>query len=140
MSAYSEQFKDPRWQKKRLKILERDNFTCQECGDKKNTLHIHHKYYLPNKKAWEYPDTALFTLCESCHELEQLIKKKHESALIKSLYDVGFLSSDIGSIASGFNNFKLKSDRTSVCRGLYKFLSKPSNHKLIAKIGGDYGR
>lgn len=139
-SNYAEQFKDPRWQKKRLKILERDNFTCQECDSKKDTLHIHHKYYENNKKVWEYPDTVLITLCENCHELEQLIKKRYESALIRSLYDLGFLASDIGSIASAFNNFKLESDRTSVCHGLYKFLSKPSNHKLIAKIGEDYGR
>ena len=140
MSTYSKQFKDPRWQKKRLKILERDNFTCQECGSKKNTLHIHHKYYLPNKKAWEYPDTALITLCEYCHEIEQSIKKDYESDLIKVLYDLGFLATDIGSITLGFINFKLKSDRLSVGHGLYKFLSKPSNHKLIAKIGEDYSR
>ena len=32
--GYSEKLKDPRWQKKRLEILERDNFRCQYCGDK----------------------------------------------------------------------------------------------------------
>ncbi len=140
MSTYSEQFLDPRWQKKRLKILERDNFTCQECGSDKNTLHIHHKYYLPNKKAWEHPDTGLVTLCKTCHEIEQSTKEENEHDLIKILYDLGFLSSDIKNIALGFIHFKLKSDRFSVGHGLYKFLSLPSNHEMIAKIGEDYGR
>jgi len=27
--TYSEKLKDPRWQKKRLEILSRDNFTCE---------------------------------------------------------------------------------------------------------------
>ncbi|MBP6234848.1 MAG: hypothetical protein KA270_00855 [Saprospiraceae bacterium] len=32
-------------------------------------LHIHHLYYQINKKAWEYPNDALQTLCWECHEL-----------------------------------------------------------------------
>lgn len=33
-----------------------------------NGLHIHHKYYVKNLLAWEYPDEALITLCFDCHE------------------------------------------------------------------------
>ncbi len=33
-------------------------------------LNVHHKYYLFSAKAWEYPDSALVTLCEHCHLLE----------------------------------------------------------------------
>ena len=46
--TYKEKLLDPRWQKKRLEILNRDNFTCQCCGDDKKTLNIHHKYYNSN--------------------------------------------------------------------------------------------
>ena len=31
-------------------------------------LHIHHKYYIKNFKAWEYDLDALITLCFDCHE------------------------------------------------------------------------
>lgn len=31
--TYSQKLRDPRWQKKRLEILERDSFTCQHCHD-----------------------------------------------------------------------------------------------------------
>lgn len=33
-------------------------------------LHTHHKYYQKDKLPWEYPDSALITLCWRCHELE----------------------------------------------------------------------
>lgn len=42
---YSEKLKDPRWQKKRLEILNRDEFACRFCGDNKSTLNVHHISY-----------------------------------------------------------------------------------------------
>ena len=33
-------------------------------------LDTHHKYYQKGKLPWEYPDSALVTLCRTCHELE----------------------------------------------------------------------
>jgi 5-methylcytosine-specific restriction endonuclease McrA len=72
MAAYAELFKDPRWQKMRLKVLERDNYACVECGDTKNTLHVHHWYYKKGKKPWEYPEHSLSTLCGMCHDYAHL--------------------------------------------------------------------
>jgi hypothetical protein len=65
---YLEKLKDPRWQKKRLEVLERDNWTCRACGDDKTTLNIHHSFYLPKKEPWEIPNGLLITLCEDCHK------------------------------------------------------------------------
>jgi hypothetical protein len=67
-TAYIEKLKDPRWQKKRLEILQRDSWTCRSCGDKTNTLHVHHIFYLPRMEPWDVPDGFLITLCEGCHE------------------------------------------------------------------------
>lgn len=64
---YSEKLKDPRWQRKRLEILNRDSFTCQYCGDTKSTLNVHHKQYHGNP--WDAPSESLETLCESCHAM-----------------------------------------------------------------------
>ncbi len=33
-----------------------------------SNLHIHHNYYQVNTMAWEYPNSALQTLCWLCHE------------------------------------------------------------------------
>src|SRR4028119_18398 len=65
---YSEQLRDPRWQKKRLQILERDGFACVTCGDTKSTLHVHHIKYGKRSSPWEVPAEWLKTLCEGCHE------------------------------------------------------------------------
>lgn len=64
---YKDQYKHPKWQKKRLEILERDGFKCTKCGDKETTLHVHHIYYKKDNKVWEYPDDCLITLCADCH-------------------------------------------------------------------------
>jgi hypothetical protein len=71
--SYPEKLRDPRWQKKRLEILNRDEFTCQECLDKGTTLHIHHKSYIKGRDPWDYEDFNLITLCEVCHEIEEKI-------------------------------------------------------------------
>lgn len=70
---YIQKLKDPRWQKRRLEILERDNWTCQLCEDKDSTLTVHHRYYEKGKDPWDYPDKCLTTLCETCHEDETRI-------------------------------------------------------------------
>lgn len=77
--AYKDELRDPRWQKKRLKIFERDKWTCQICRSKTKTLSIHHKKYIKGKKAWQYPDRLLLTVCQPCHETirtKELIRKK----------------------------------------------------------------
>jgi 5-methylcytosine-specific restriction endonuclease McrA len=55
------------WQFKRFKVLVRDNFICQGCGKVDNRHHVHHKYYLKGALPWEIDDTALVSLCKSCH-------------------------------------------------------------------------
>lgn len=69
--TYSEELDTIQWRKKRCKILQRDDFRCQECGAVQSDdvcLHVHHKYYLFGHKAWEYRDSVLVTLCEDCHQ------------------------------------------------------------------------
>ena len=69
MKTYSEKLKDPRWQRKRLEILERDDFECRSCGSKENTLHVHHAFYEKGKSPWEYESRHLTTQCEPCHKM-----------------------------------------------------------------------
>lgn len=66
--SYLEQLRKPEWQKKRLKIFERDEWTCTNCGSTHLELHVHHVNYIHSLKPWEYPDSLLKTLCKSCHE------------------------------------------------------------------------
>lgn len=68
MSTYTEKLKDPRWQKRRLEIMDRDKWTCQWCGRKDLTLNVHHMQY--SGDPWEADSAALITLCENCHFAE----------------------------------------------------------------------
>ena len=89
---WTESFKRPEWQKRRLKILERDNWTCLLCGSKKKTLTVHHSYYDYKLKPWEYENYTLFTLCADCHEKEQKTVDASLSEIHDLLYDLPLLS------------------------------------------------
>lgn len=65
--TYFEKLKDPRWQRKRLEIMERNNFACASCGADENTLNVHHKIYRKNTEPWDYEDDNFIVYCESCH-------------------------------------------------------------------------
>lgn len=68
MATYWEKLKDPRWQKKRLEVLQRAGFACENCHATDKTLHVHHGYYDRGMEPWEYADETLWCLCEECHE------------------------------------------------------------------------
>lgn len=72
--SYGDKLKNPLWQKKRLEILNRDEFTCQLCSDTTTELHIHHKEYLPGRDPWEYEDENFQTLCKHCHVVVEFYK------------------------------------------------------------------
>jgi hypothetical protein len=65
--SYSEKLKDPRWQKKRLEVLQRDGFACVACLATEKTLHVHHCCYTGKMDPWDYESPLLITLCEKCH-------------------------------------------------------------------------
>jgi 5-methylcytosine-specific restriction endonuclease McrA len=79
LSNYFKLLEDPRWFKKRDKILNRDNYQCTVCGVKKN-LRVHHTfYYKIFTPPWNYPNNSLLTICDSCHEFYH---KTHELVIV----------------------------------------------------------
>lgn len=86
MPEYSELLKHPFWQRKRLEIFKRDNFTCLVCHDTLSNLQLHHNYYEPNTLPWDYPDACFQTLCDLCHckaEFYKWMNRNGMAALIK---------------------------------------------------------
>lgn len=69
--TYADKLRDPRWQRKRLEVLNSSDFMCRDCGAKDKTLHVHHAYYEMGRDPWDYPDMALIPVCEECHESRQ---------------------------------------------------------------------
>jgi hypothetical protein len=87
MSKWSSAFRDSRWQKLRLEIMERDGWTCKSCGATGNgvTLNVHHAYYESGKAPWEYPTDTLVTWCEDCHT--KIHKAQRQIAIMLSTHD-----------------------------------------------------
>lgn len=66
---YKEKLKDPRWIRRRVEIMERDNHKCMICGEDSVLLNVHHLNYRMDAEPWEYDDCELVTLCEDCHKM-----------------------------------------------------------------------
>ena len=99
-NKYAALLLSPLWQRKRLEILQRDNFTCTLCTDSRTTLHVHHTAYKGNP--WDIPNDQLQTLCEHCHSISHELNGRKILAIHKRISlnarcweIVAFLESDI---------------------------------------------
>jgi len=99
--TYSQKLRDPRWQKKRLQILERDDWTCQSCQSTTKNLQVHHLIYA-KRDPWDYEDQAYQTLCEDCHKERQEIVDSLIDKLRLSVRNVP--TEDLASFILGFRN------------------------------------
>ena len=89
--TYSEKLTNPKWQKKRLEVLSRDNFKCQLCGDEDNMLHVHHKEYKKGCEPWEYDNSNFISLCKDCHrEAENAKISECKLILVSRFFDKEF--------------------------------------------------
>ena len=135
MSEYSELFKNPKWQKMRLKILERDDWGCQSClnNGENDTLHIHHRRYINGRKPWEYPESLLVTLCETCHKVETENLQDACDSLIEQIKEK-FFSNEIRLLAQIINGLVLNYP-SEVCMEIIEFaLLDTSAKKAIDKL------
>lgn len=74
--SYAEDLKHPKWQRKRLEIMQRDEWQCTGCESDDKPLHVHHRRYIPGRKPWEYADEDLVTLCKDCHQLYHAVNDR----------------------------------------------------------------
>ena len=78
-SAYMKKLRDPRWQKRRLEVLEKADWTCEWCHATKRNLQVHHAYYAPRSEGmdpWDYADGSLWCLCDPCHKKAESVKQE----------------------------------------------------------------
>lgn len=124
MADYKTKLKDPRWQKKRLEILNRDHFKCQICMSTDITLHVHHKIYLKNLNPWEYPSYSFMTVCEECHENIDWNHIKNE--VLNFLYSIG--------LNDGYLSFLINDDDLKKSEPLNYLIEIIDKYKL--KVNG----
>ena len=100
----------PNWNQQRYTALNRDFFTCQNCGksDRDQLLHVHHK--IPFRQFEDYLKANdlqnLITLCPECHKKAESVLRIRSgmAGLIYALHNMAaFLlmcdQNDIGSVA-----------------------------------------
>lgn len=91
--------RDPRWQAKRLRIMERDGFRCRHCEDTTRNQQVHHTYYEHGLLPWDYPDHSLLTLCDLCHQIEEDGKQETDERIARAIRRMGADNKAIGRIA-----------------------------------------
>jgi hypothetical protein len=63
MSNYTQKLKNPKWQKRRLAVLERAKWRCEDCGEDASELQVYHCAYVRALEPWEHGDDLLMCLC-----------------------------------------------------------------------------
>jgi len=106
--SYSEKLKDPRWQRKRLEIMQRDKFACKNCGIDTKTLNVHHLEY--RGEPWECPNLLLITLCEDCHNRESELRAEQEAELLQLLRLNHLCVDDLHSMVELIAHYPFNSD------------------------------
>ena len=68
---YKAYLEGKKWKAKRKKVLEHDNYTCQECGGR--AWQVHHKTY---DRIYHERLSDLRSVCGDCHKEIHGIKKQ----------------------------------------------------------------
>jgi hypothetical protein len=89
--SYLMKLKSPKWQKKRLEILNLRNFKCEICGNEERELHVHHRFYLKGRQPWQYDNDVFQVLCSNCHENHHSESKESIKEVIPKKYEKLFL-------------------------------------------------
>lgn len=132
--TYQEKLRDPRWQRKRLKILERDNFECTDCGNDSIELHVHHKVYSKGDP-WDSPDEHLATLCKNCHQDITFNLKEALDRLVVAIKIAGINANSVNELADAFENMKFNHINEVVVSALCKAIE---DDDIQRKLIGEY--
>ena len=102
LSTYSDLLRDPRWQRKRLEVLNFADWHCERCGDGDSTLHVHHKRYVKGRAPWEYDIQELAVLCAACHDCEHELAVQRTEFLSRMDLDGPCGIDDLMALVAGF--------------------------------------
>ena len=93
-STYWQLLRRPEWQKRRLEMLSKSEWTCSSCMATDANLHVHHRQYFKDRMPWDYTDDQLIVVCDICHESEHyLLDELKEIVSRMDTYDaVGLLA------------------------------------------------
>lgn len=130
---YLAKLRDPRWQKKRLEIFNRDGFTCQQCFETNEMLDVHHMVYFKGDP-WDTPNEHLITLCHTCHEEETTEREELDRRLLKIMHSK-FLGYDIELLIGGLERLQFDvKDRNFTAEAIMFLLMSPEISRILTDI------
>jgi len=134
---YSDKLKDPRWQKKRLSILERDDWTCQYCEDNESTLHVHHLNYA-TEDPWDEENNNLVTICESCHKKEHKHRERYEKELLYLLKNKLYSAYDLEILCEGLRIEQIGYKRNLISAVIGQIRVSPKFQNTVVELFRNY--
>lgn len=75
---YGDYLKSREWEKKRIKVLARENYLCEGCGENK-AVEVHHRSYKHKGNEFLF---ELVALCKKCHDI---VHCEHENKSIDEI-------------------------------------------------------
>lgn len=129
MNTYRKRLSDPRWQRKRLEIFQRDNFTCRKCNSAEKELHVHHVAYDNKYEIWAQPDYTYATLCFECHYNEEARLKEMPERIMKVFRLAGITGKELSDIEMIFRNLSDNPEQTKRMVQLMFYFSVASEHE-----------
>ena len=143
--TYADKLRDPRWQKMRLLVMQRDSFCCRICLDGGTTLNVHHSYYGKGRNPWEYDSEHLVTLCEDCHShvektREEILRTMTWEIPIESLHRIATCSDQwlVSEISSAFTDRTEESCLKASARRLRRAIDRLSEIADAFDSGKNY--
>lgn len=134
MTNYKDQYRHPMWQKKRLEILQRDKFTCVQCGETEVELHVHHAWYAKDCNIWEYPDRMLQTLCSNCHQEWHERKDERNIEYNMIICELARFSVEYCNVIHGIISSIKNPENYLLLLQLEKAVKKEKNQKKLADL------
>jgi hypothetical protein len=101
---YRDKLKDPRWQRKRLEVLNEANWRCKKCERGNLPLHVHHILYR-RVDPWEYRLDELQVLCEPCHLKAHNFLRGNNIFAVGTRYTRVAIQNKLGGSTRGFLPF-----------------------------------
>lgn len=103
----------------KAKVLNRDNYTCQNCKTKKGTMEVHHIIYRSNGGSDE--ETNLITLCRKCHD------DIHKGKIVKNLK--GKVKGTL-KYATQMNSIRMSLLKQLDCEETFGFITKENRMRM----------
>ena len=126
--SFSNAYSDPRWQKLRLRVFERDNYTCQFCGNTSIQQHAHHKWYRDGLLAYQYELKELITLCSICHQKTHDIQEKELKKASQFLKYIFFNPIDFQKLLTCMDDARLLDKEDKLLNGILGAANKLYHH------------